>query len=68
MGAHIFGLDSLMYYYWSEKLIPSGTPLILISKELWRFAMPQISNQANQQGPLKKIWSYGPGIFLRRRQ
>ncbi len=37
MGSHIVGAESLMYRYWTKKRDLSGVPLILISKELWRF-------------------------------
>ncbi len=60
-GAHIFGLESLMYRYWSEGIKLADRPLILISKELWRFDMPDINKLTNEQSKLKKIWSYGQG-------
>lgn len=60
-GAHIFGLESLMYRYWSEGIQLTDRPLILISKELWRFDMPDINKLTNEQVKLTELWSYGQG-------
>ena len=60
-GAHIFGLESLMYRYWSKDMELAGRPVILISKELWRFQLPEIKKQAAEQSELKKVWSKGQG-------
>ena len=61
VGSHIFGFESLMYRYWSNEVKLPGRPLILISKELWRFDMPDINKLATEQSKLKEIWSYGQG-------
>lgn len=65
VGAHIFGLESLMYRYWSQDATLNGKTLILISKELWRFDMPDINTLSSEQSPLKKMWSYGQGQGVR---
>jgi 4-amino-4-deoxy-L-arabinose transferase-like glycosyltransferase len=61
MGAHIFGRESLMYRYWSKKENLSGKPLIIISKELWRFDDPQVCTKVIELSPLTKVWSQGQG-------
>jgi hypothetical protein len=61
VGSHIFGLESLMYRYWSKDMELAGRPVILISKELWRFDLPEIKRQAIEQSTLKKVWSKGQG-------
>ncbi len=65
VGSHIFGVESLMYRYWSKDIELSGRPLILISKELWRFDLPEIKRQAIEQSKLKKVWSKGQGQGVR---
>lgn len=60
-GAHLFGLESLMYRYWSEGINLANRPLILISKELWRFDMPDINKLTKEQIQLTELWSYGQG-------
>ncbi|WP_173238322.1 glycosyltransferase family 39 protein [Legionella antarctica] len=64
-SSHIFGIESLMYRYWSKDIELAGKPVILISKELWRFALPEIKKQAIEQSTLKKIWSKGQGQGVR---
>lgn len=61
IGSHIFGWDSLMYRYWSKKEELAGIPLIVISKELWRFDLPELKQQVVEESELKEIWSYGQG-------
>ena len=61
VGAHIFGSESLMYRYWSKKVGVAGKPLILISKELWRFDIPDLKKQVVELSKLKEVWSNGQG-------
>jgi dolichol-phosphate mannosyltransferase len=61
IGSHIFGGESLMYRYWSNNEALDGIPLIIISKELWRFDLPGLKKRVVKQSNLNEIWSSGQG-------
>lgn len=61
LGSHPFGVESLMYRYWSKNEDLAGATLILISKELWRFELPELTKQVTDLSELKSIWSTGQG-------
>ena len=65
VGAHIFNRESLMYRYWSKKDDLSGALLILLSKELWRFDDPQVSEHVTPESQLNTVWSTGQGQNLK---
>lgn len=65
VGSHIFGLESLMYRFWSKNEDLAGAKLILISKELWRFDLANLKNQVIEQSELKTIWSTGQGQHIK---
>ena len=64
VGAHLFGLESLMYRYWSKEDL-TGRPLIIVSKELWRFDVPELKRQVIDLSELKKIESTGQGQHVK---
>lgn len=59
-GAHFFGIDSLMYRYWSKKDL-SDRILILIAPQSDWLDNLEIRRLTSAQSPIKKIWSYSPG-------
>lgn len=61
VGAHIFGEESLMYRYWTKEKNLVGKPLILVSKEPWRFEMPGLKQQIIETSELRSILSLGQG-------
>ena len=65
VGSHIFGIESLMYRYWSKDKRLAGATLILISKELWRFDLPELQRQVTESSELKSFWSTGQGQEVR---
>ncbi|MDI1352678.1 MAG: hypothetical protein PSV35_07930, partial [bacterium] len=46
---------------WDTDKSIAGNPLIIISKELWRFDDPELTSRTVELAPLEKIWSYGQG-------
>lgn len=65
IGANVFGLESLMYRYWTKDAKTEGIPLILIGKELWRFDQSELANKFNVQEPLAELWSVGEGQSIK---
>jgi 4-amino-4-deoxy-L-arabinose transferase-like glycosyltransferase len=61
VGSHIFGIESLMYRYWSNDKKLAGSTLILISKELWRFDLPELQKQVIASSELQSFESTGQG-------
>lgn len=61
IGRHIFGVDSLMYRYWSKDYSPSGKTLILISTIPGYLDWPQIKEQAIEKSPVNILWSHSQG-------
>jgi dolichol-phosphate mannosyltransferase len=65
IGSHIFGVESLMYRYWSNNEGLKGANVILISKELWRFDLPELTKLTMAQSDLNSMWSTGQGQKVR---
>lgn len=65
LGAHIFNRESLMYRYWADEKLLAGAQLILIAKEAWRFADPEVTQKLKKSSPLKQLWSTGQGQQLK---
>ncbi|KTD44353.1 glycosyltransferase family 39 protein [Legionella parisiensis] len=61
IGRHIFGMNSLMYQYWSNATMPSGRTLILIATDPKDFNLPYISNRIAVLQPPEKLWSRSQG-------
>lgn len=61
MGSHLFGVESLMYRYWSKSTLPEDAVLILITKEQWRFDLPELTKQVKDLSPIENILSTGQG-------
>ncbi|WP_131777994.1 glycosyltransferase family 39 protein [Legionella bozemanae] len=61
IGRHIFGMNSLMYQYWSNATMPSGRALILISADPKDFDLPYISSRVAVLKPPQKLWSHSQG-------
>lgn len=64
-GAHLFGRESLMYRYWTKNPNLDNRPLIIISKELWRFDDPLLIEKSADLSPRDLIWSQGQGQGIR---
>ncbi|PJD95300.1 MAG: hypothetical protein CK426_07335 [Legionella sp.] len=60
MGAHLFQRESLMYRYWYPQQKTKAL-LILLAKEPWRFADPNVVNHVLVKSSLKMLWSQGQG-------
>lgn len=65
IGANVFGLEGLMYRYWTKDAMTRGIPLILISKELWRFDQTELANKFSELTPLAELWSVGEGQSIK---
>jgi dolichol-phosphate mannosyltransferase len=61
-GAHVFDHESLMYRYWTQNPNLDNKPLIIISKELWRFEDPLLTAKSKELSSLGFIWSQGQGV------
>ncbi|MDI1353179.1 MAG: glycosyltransferase family 39 protein [bacterium] len=61
IGSHLFGAESLMYRYWDTYEQVLGMPLIIISKELWRFDDIQLITRIIELSPLKTVWARSEG-------
>ncbi|CEG59036.1 ArnT family glycosyltransferase [Legionella fallonii] len=60
-GSHVFGNNSLMYRYWSNKIDYLDKPLILISTEPASFDNPILKEQTIEQSVMKRIVSVSQG-------
>ena len=56
MGGHIFGVESLMFRYWSKDLIIQNKPLILITTNL--MFLENLQKQIIPQSSIQRVWSY----------
>lgn len=65
IGGHIFGFQSLMYRYWSEKTNLSGKTLILISPNPSDFDNLNIKQNVMGKSPIYPIWTHSQGIQYR---
>lgn len=63
-GRHLFGMDSLMYRYWSKKTDYKGKPLILISTEPNFYRYPEYQSLHIQAADVHQIWSHSQGRGL----
>ncbi|KTD71227.1 glycosyltransferase family 39 protein [Legionella tucsonensis] len=61
IGRHIFGMNSLMYQYWSNATMFSGRILILISTDPKDFNLPYINSKIVVLDSPKKLWSHSQG-------
>lgn len=57
-GGDVFGINSLMFHFWSDPSTLSGKPLILVSNNRHDFNMPEHNHRITQSSKLFKIWSY----------
>lgn len=57
ISAHIFGINTLMYKYWAKEEHLTDVPLIIISKELWRFGDQRVTQKIVDVQDLAKVWS-----------
>lgn len=57
-GAHFFGIESLMFRFWSDYSQLSGRPLILISNSRQDFNAFDHDKRVIRSSKLFKIWSY----------
>ena len=64
IGRHIFGLNSLMYRYWSNNESLSGKTLILVSTGLSVFDSININNKVIITSPPRELWSHNQGNGL----
>lgn len=64
IGRSIFGIDSLMYNYWSKNTNLSGKTLILISRDLKDFNSV-VQSHVTEISPMKTIWSLNTGLNLK---
>lgn len=64
-GAHLFNRDSLMYRFWTKNEPTLDRPLILISKEKWRFDDPEVTSRTEDISALSSVWSQGQGMGLK---
>lgn len=64
IGGHIFGLNSLMYRYWSPKVNLSGKNLILIATETYYFDMASIDLLTIRKSPVMRLWGKSAATSL----
>lgn len=60
LGGKLFGAESLMFQYWSNKDNLAGNTLIIISRSADKFDNPVIRNKAIKKFPVKVLWSHSP--------
>ena len=58
IGRHIFGIPSLMYYYWSDKKNLSGKTLIVISKDRGDLDNAAFRKRTIEKSPIQMLWSH----------
>jgi dolichol-phosphate mannosyltransferase len=63
-GAHIFGIESLMYKYWVNQFDLTGRVLILIATDLNDFNNPQIESKTIKLSEVKTIWARNQGQLM----
>lgn len=61
IGRDFFGLNSLMYQYWSKKNLKSGSTLLLIAENPALFSIHEVLSRVTAISPLKTIWAHSQG-------
>lgn len=55
VGRSIFGMNSLMYQYWSKDKVNNGDDLLLLTRSRETFDDPQVTARLTQPGPIGQI-------------
>ena len=61
MGRNVFGLDSLMYRYWTTAQLKPGDTLLLIAEDPNLFQLHEVLRRAKAKSSLKAIWAHSQG-------
>lgn len=68
IGRDFFGLNSLMYEYWSKQQPPADKTLLLIAENPALFTIHEVQSHVIAVSPLRSFWakSQGAGLKIRR--
>ena len=68
VGRNLFGIDSLMYRYWTTAALKPGDTLLLIAEDPNLFQLHEVLERVTAQSSLKAIWAHSQGAGGRIRK
>lgn len=61
IGRDVFGLDSLMYRYWSKNEATPGAHLLLIAENPALFNIHEVRSRVLDRTPINSLWAHSQG-------